>query len=78
MVDICDDMLDDYPFMYSEITNLVKSSMELKIDNDLLLGYWYFPIINGIAKYASTFDAQHPEQIIRVQRQMQTSSIWFL
>lgn len=57
MVDICDDMLDDYPFMYSEITNLVKSSMELKIDNDLLLGTGISPIINGIAKYASTFDA---------------------
>ena len=56
-VHICDDMLDDYSFVAGEIRNLISSSVELKIDNDLLLGTGVSPIINGVAKYASTFDA---------------------
>ena len=56
-VHICDDMLDDYSFVESEIRNLISSSVELKIDNDLLLGTGVSPIINGVAKYASTFSA---------------------
>lgn len=56
-VHICDDMLDDYPFVESEINNLITSSVELKIDNDTLLGTGISPIINGVTKYASTFNA---------------------
>jgi hypothetical protein len=56
-VHICDDMLEDYSFVESEIRNLITSSVELKVDNDLLLGTGVSPIINGVAKYASTFSA---------------------
>lgn len=56
-VHICDDMLDDYPFVESEIKNLIGTDIDLKVDNDLLFGTGVSPIINGVSKYASTFSA---------------------
>ena len=56
-VHICDDMLTNYPFVKGQITRLIKSSIDLKIDNDLVFGTGVSPIIRGLDYYASTFNA---------------------
>lgn len=54
---ICLDMLNDYTFVQGEIENLLNASLQLKIDNDLLLGTGISPILIGIDSVASTFNA---------------------
>lgn len=54
---ICLDMMNDYTFVQGEIERLLDTSLQLKIDNDLLLGTGVSPILNGIDSIASTFDA---------------------
>jgi HK97 family phage major capsid protein len=56
---ICYDMMEDYSFVESEIRNLLTSSLQLKIDNDLLLGTGVSPILNGVKKFASTMNVQN-------------------
>ncbi len=56
-IDICLDMMNDYAFVQGEIENLLATSKELKIDNDLLLGTGVAPILNSVDMVASTFDA---------------------
>lgn len=57
LVDICIDMLDDYSFIEGEIRELVTSSLQLKIDSDLLTSDAVYPNPNSIAGYSSTFNA---------------------
>lgn len=56
-VHICIDMMDDYDFVEGEIRNLLDTSLQLKIDNDLLLSDGVAPNPNSIDSVASTFDA---------------------
>ena len=56
-VDVCLDMMNDYAFVQGEIENLLNTSLQLKIDNDLLLGSGIAPILNGVKAQASTFSA---------------------
>lgn len=60
-MDVCLDMLSDYGFVQGEINRLLNQSLDLKIDNDLLLGTGVAPILNGLAKYASTFAANNAD-----------------
>jgi len=59
-MDVCLDMMSDYGFVQGEINRLLNESLDLKIDNDLLLGTGVAPILNGVAKTASTFAANNP------------------
>lgn len=54
---ICLDMMNDYSFVEGEINRLLNTSLQLKIDNDLLLGTGVSPILHGLDEIASTFDA---------------------
>lgn len=54
---LCIDMLDDYEFVESETRLLLNQSLELKIDNDLLLGDGISPNLYSVDYYASTFSA---------------------
>lgn len=56
-VHICLDMMDDYDFVQGEIRNLLDTSLQLKIDNDLLLADGIAPNPNSIDAVASTFSA---------------------
>lgn len=56
-ITICEDMLDDYAFVSGEVNNLITSSVELKKDNDLLLGDGTGNVIKGLAASAATFNA---------------------
>lgn len=56
-VDICLDMINDYGFVQAEINNLLNTSVELKIDDGLLLGDGSAPNLNGIDSIASSFSA---------------------
>ena len=60
LVDICIDMLDDYDFVEGEIRDLVTSSLQLKIDSDLLTSDAVYPNPNSIDAYSSTFNAANP------------------
>lgn len=53
---VCLDMLTDYTFVSSQVDLLLKQSLSLKIDNNLLFGDGNSPNPNGIQKYASTFN----------------------
>lgn len=53
---VCLDMLNDYTFVSSQVDLLLKQSLSLKIDNNLLFGSGNAPDPNGIQKYASTFN----------------------
>lgn len=54
---ICLDMMNDYGFVGGQINELLNSSLQLKIDNDLLLGTGVSPILHGVKEIASTFSA---------------------
>lgn len=56
-IDVCLDMMDDYNFVAGEINTLLKESLSLKIDSNLLLADGISPNPNSIKKYASTFAA---------------------
>lgn len=57
MVDVCLDMMNDYAFVDSQIKDLLNSSLQLKIDNDLLLGTGSSTSLHSIDEAASTFSA---------------------
>lgn len=56
-VHICLDMMDDYDFVEAEIRNLINSSLQLKVDSDLLLANGVAPNVNSIDSISATFDA---------------------
>lgn len=56
-VDVCIDMMDDYDFVEGEIRNLVSTDVELKIDQQLLLGTNIYPETNSVDAVSSTFAA---------------------
>lgn len=56
-MDVCLDMLSDYGFVQGEINTLLHESLDLKIDNDLLVGTGVAPVLNGVQAAASTFSA---------------------
>lgn len=56
-IDVCVDMLEDYDFVEAEIRNLIDSSVQLKIDNDLLLADGIAPNPNSIDSISATFAA---------------------
>jgi len=56
-IDVCIDMLEDYDFVEAEIRNLIESSVQLKIDNDLLLADGIAPNPNSIDSVSATFAA---------------------
>lgn len=56
-VDVCIDMMNDYDFVEGEIRNLIDSSVQLKIDNGLLLDDGIHPNLTSIDSVASTFNA---------------------
>lgn len=55
-IDVCQDMMDDYDFVEGEIRNLIESSVQLKVDNGLLMDDAAYPNLNSIDNAASTFD----------------------
>ena len=58
MVDVCIDMLEDYDFIESQLTQLIEESIALKIDNDLLLGAAALATdIQSVDSIASEFSA---------------------
>lgn len=56
-VNVCIDMMEDYDFVEAEIRNLIDSSVQLKVDSDLLSGDGTGANIAGIDSYAATFSA---------------------
>lgn len=58
-VDICFDMMEDYDFVEGEIRNLLDTSVNLKVDSQLLLGDGEAPNLNSIDLAASEFDASN-------------------
>lgn len=56
-VDVCIDMMEDYDFVEGEIRNLIDSSVQLKIDNGLLLDDGIHPNLKSIDSTSSTFNA---------------------
>lgn len=60
-MDVCLDMMSDYGFIQGEINRLLTQSLDLKIDNDLLLGSGVAPILNGFVAKASTFSATNTD-----------------
>lgn len=60
LIDVCIDMLDDYDWTEGQIRDLVTSSLQLKVDNDLLLSDAIYPNPNSIDAYSSTFNAANP------------------
>jgi len=56
-VDVCLDMMNDYAFVESEIRNLINSSVQLKIDDQLLVGTGVHPELNSLTVYSSTWAA---------------------
>ena len=56
-VHVCIDMMDDYDFVEGEIRNLIDTSLQLKIDSNLLLSDGIAPNPNSIDSIASTFSA---------------------
>lgn len=57
MTNVCLDMLSDFGFVQGQINDLLNSSLQLKIDHDLLLGNGASPILHGVDEVASTFNA---------------------
>lgn len=58
-VDICLDMLDDYDFVEGELRNLVETSVNLKVDSQLLTGTGVDPELQSIDLAASEFSADN-------------------
>lgn len=58
---VCLDMMEDYDFVEGEIRDLVQRDVQLKVDADLLLGDGIGVNLNGVASYASTFNAANPD-----------------
>ncbi|MBG7630180.1 MAG: phage major capsid protein [Bacteroidetes bacterium] len=56
-VDVCVDMMEDFPYIESEIRNLVSTDVALKVDQQLLLGTGVYPELNSVDAVASTFAA---------------------
>jgi len=56
-VDVCFDMMEDYEFVQSEITNLVNTDVRLRVDQQLLLGTGVYPQTNSVDSVASDFAA---------------------
>ena len=56
-VDVCVDMMSDFPYIESEIRNLVSTDVALKVDQQLLLGTGVYPELNSVDAVASTFAA---------------------
>lgn len=56
-IDVCIDMLFDYDFVDAEIRNLIESSVQLKVDNNLLLSNGVAPNPNSIDSVSATFAA---------------------
>lgn len=56
-VHVCLDMMNDYNFVESEIRNLINSSVQLKIDDQLLVGTGVHPELNSLTVFASTWAA---------------------
>lgn len=56
-VDVCIDMMEDYDFVEGEIRNLVNTDVDLKVDQQLLLGTGIYPETNSVDAVASTFAA---------------------
>ena len=57
MINVPIDMMEDYDFVEGEIRNLVNSSVQLKVDNDLLKGDGVHPNLHSVDEVASEFDA---------------------
>jgi hypothetical protein len=60
LIDVCIDMMDDYDYIEGEIRELVTSSLQLKIDSDLVVSDAVYPNPNSIQGYSSTFNAANP------------------
>lgn len=56
-VDVCLDMINDYAFVEGEIRNLIDSSVNLKVDDQLLVGNGTHPETNSLTSIASTWAA---------------------
>lgn len=56
-VHICQDMLEDFEWVSSEVRNLVDVDVQLQIDSQLLLGDNASPNLNSVDNVASTFAA---------------------
>ena len=56
-VHVCIDMMEDYDFVEGEIKDLIEYGVASHVDAGLLLGDGISPNINGVASYASTFNA---------------------
>jgi HK97 family phage major capsid protein len=50
-------MMEDFPYIESEIRNLVSTDVALKVDQQLLLGTGVYPELNSVDAVASTFAA---------------------
>ena len=56
-VHVCLDMIDDYDFVEGEINDLISYGVANQVDSQLLLGDGTGANLNGVASYASTFNA---------------------
>ncbi len=56
-IKVCLEAMDDFDFVESEIRNLLLTSVDQRVDSQLLLGDGVTPNIKGIATSASTFAA---------------------
>lgn len=56
-VHVCLDMMNDYTFVQGEISKLLTTSLQLKIDDGLLLGNGISPNLHSVDEIASTFAA---------------------
>jgi len=54
---VCIDMLEDYDFVSSEIDNLIRTDVALRVDEQILLGTGVTTQLDGVASVASTFNA---------------------
>jgi hypothetical protein len=57
LINVPIDMIEDYDFVEGEVRNLIDSSVQLKIDNDLLKGDGVHPNLHSVDEIASEFDA---------------------
>lgn len=55
-INVCIDMLVDFEFVTGEIRRLIYDNVQLKVDEQLLLGDGVYPNLNGVDFYAQDFD----------------------
>jgi len=56
-IKVCIEALEDFEFVASEIRNLLMTSVDIKVDSQLLNGNGTSPQIKGLTQIASTFAA---------------------